>query len=362
MTMRVREATAADRASWDAFVDEQGGSFFHYFDWKQVHEAGGRQLTMVLVETAPSQIAGILPVVKENRLFYSALISGWIAGREGLVLRKGLSDNERLEAASALVEYVDARWSRRCSAFRLTETLAPADALSEEPTAALLHHGFRFRYDGEARLPCNFVLELRQPFEENVWKGCGRMVRQGARKAEESGVVVIEDGDFNHVGDFTRMLHENFRRHRTPPPSRDEIEARLSVFRDRSKLYVALLDGRPIVALLCHFAGPTFYLSNIGSYAKDTDDANKLCWKRALEDACSRGYRFADFGVTTTPGLAFFKERFRATRVPVRVYEKRYSIVRTMAEKTPVLFNNAWHDKGYLWRNRRLIWDRVVRI
>jgi hypothetical protein len=100
----------------------------------------------------------------------------------------------------------------------------------------------------------------------------------------------------------------------------------------------------------------------VGSHEKDTDNANKLCWKAAIEDACNTGRRFVDFGYTQTEGLAFFKERFKGTRVPVRVYEKSYSIPRTIMEKAPVLVNDAWHDKSYIWNNRRRLWDRIVRI
>jgi hypothetical protein len=100
----------------------------------------------------------------------------------------------------------------------------------------------------------------------------------------------------------------------------------------------------------------------VGSREKDTNNANKLCWKAAIEDACNEGLRFADFGYTDTASLAFFKERFRGTRVPVRVYAKRYSILGTVMEKAPLLVNTAWHDKGYVWSNRRRIWDRVVHI
>ncbi len=280
---------------------------------------------------------------------------------EGLLLKKDLPESERNEATSALLEHVDRHCSRGCSSFRLTETLAPAARLSEAPTAAVLDGGFRYRYEVETRLPCNFVLEIGAPFEQKVWRRWSRMVRQGVKQAEEKGIVVIQDHELKYAGAFIDMLFDNYARHRTEPPSRDEIRARLRVFRDRSRMFVALLDGQPVVTLLCHYAGSTCYLAKMGTYEKDTDDANKLCWKVAIEDACASGCRSVDLGATTTAGLAYLKERFRGTRVPMRVYEKRYSVPRSILEKTPVLLSNAWHDRGYVWRNRRLIWDRIAR-
>lgn len=359
--MKIREATLEDRAVWDSFVDNEGGSFSHYFDWKHVYEVGGKQFIPLLIETAPSQLVGILPIVKEKRTLYSILSSLPEGASGGFVLKRDLSDMERHEATSALLKYVDKNYSRGCSTFNLKENLTPVGKPSEEPTTALIDNGFHFRYDRAPCLPCTHVLELKQPFEESIWKGLWpSKFRQALNKVERSGVVVIQDRELNYADDFMDMLFENYRRHRTRPPRKDEIMARLSVFRERSQLFVALLDGQPIVALLCHYTPSTCYLAKVGSYAKDTDNANRLCWKVAIENACNANYRFAEFGITTTSSLAFFKERFQGTRVPIRDYEKRYSIPRTLMEKVPILIKNAWHDKRYIWNNRRKLWDRIV--
>jgi hypothetical protein len=361
--MRVREATIEDRARWDSFVDTEGGSFFHYFDWKCVHETRGNQFIPLMIETSPSQLVGILPMVKTDRPLYSTLDTVSVAGgAEGLVLGRELSDNERYEATSALLKYVDVHYSQRCSAFRLTEAFAPFGNLGEDPTAALIHNGFRFRYDRTTHLPCNVVLELKQPFEDCVWKGWSRQLRQDVNRAARSGVVVIQDREFSYAEIFADMLQENHRRHKGKPPTRGEIKMRLNLFRDKTKLFVALLHGQPVVALLCYYTPSTCYLSKVGSYEKDTDDANKLCYKAAIEDACNAGYGYADLGMSSTSNLAFFKQRFGGTRVPLHIYEKRYSIPRTLMEKTPVLISSAWHDKSYIWNNRRKLWDRIARI
>jgi hypothetical protein len=358
--MRVRDATLEDKSAWDSFVDGEGGSFSLYFDWKYVHEAGGGQFIPLLVETAPSQLIAILPMVKQNRLLYSTLDSGRGGGAQGLLLKRGLSDNDRNEATSGLLEYVDTLCSRRCSSFTLAEASASVGDPSDEPTAALLNKGFRFGYDRATGLPCNFVLRLKQPFEETIWKEWPRRHREALRQAARSGVVVVQDRDLKYAEDLVVMLSENDKRHGLRPLTRDEIMVRLKVFRDRTKLFVALRDGRPVAALLCHYTPSTCYQARVGSYTKDTDNANKLCWKAAIEDACNSGLLYADFGYTDTERLAFFKERFRGTRVPVRVYEKRYSIVRTIMEKAPGLVNKAWHDRSYIWSNGRKLWRRIV--
>jgi hypothetical protein len=358
--VRVREATLEDKSAWDSFVDGEGGSLSLYFDWKHVHEVGGGQFIPLLIETAPSQLVAILPIVKEDRLLYSILDSGRGGGAQGFLLKRELSDNERGEATSRLLEHVDTHYSRRCSSFKLAEATTSVGKLSEEPTAALVNSGFRFRYDRATGLPCNHILRLRQPFEETIWKEWPRRHREALRQAARSGVVVIQDQELKYAEDFIVMLSENDRRHGARPPMRDETMVRLNVFRDKTKLFVALRDGRPIVALLCHYTPSTCYLARVGSHEKDTDNANKLCWKAAIEDACNAGLRFADFGYTDTKSLAFFKGRFRGTRVPVRTYEKRYSLLIAIMEKAPGLVNEAWHNKSCIWSKRRRLWDRIV--
>ena len=181
------------------------------------------------------------------------------------------------------------------------------------------------------------------------------------KKLVKDGLVVIQDTDYKYADVFADMLTENYRRHASRAPGRVEIATRLDEFRQRSRLFVALLDGKPIASLLCHYTPSTCYLAKAGSYEKDTDNANRLCWKAAIEDACNSGCKYVECGVTSTPGLAFFKDRFKGARVPMRVYEKSYSLRLTIVQKVPVLVSNVWHDKGYIWNSRRLIWDRIVR-
>ena len=133
--MRVRDATLEDKSAWDSFVDGEGGSFSLYFDWKYVHEAGGGQFIPLLVETAPSQLIAILPMVKQNRLLYSTLDSGRGGGAQGLLLKRGLSDNDRNEATSgfwstltlfALGDVRPSHWRKR---LRLSATRATSPRL-----------------------------------------------------------------------------------------------------------------------------------------------------------------------------------------------------------------------------------------
>jgi predicted N-acyltransferase len=360
--MRVREASLDDKAIWDSFVDAEGGSFFHYFDWKHVYEAQGEQYIPLMIETAPSQIVGILPFVKRRTLLFSTLNSLPEGASGGIVLKRGLAEKERLEAILVLLESMDASYSRNCSTFTIKDNLTPVRQPDADPTASLVANGFRLRSDDSSGLPCTYFLELARPFEERVSKGWSRKLRQDQKKAVESGVVVVHDRELNYADVFVDMMCQTYIRHGSSPPTKRENAVRLDVFRDRSKLFVALLDGQPIVTLLCHYTPSTCYLAKMGSREKDTDNANKLCYRVAIEDACNAGHRFAEFGITPTSSQAFFKERFKGTRYPIRLYEKTYSVPRTLVRKAPVLLGNAWRDRSYIWHNRRKLWDQIIHI
>ena len=357
--MRIRETTVEDRAAWDTFADSEGGNFGHYFDWKYVIEARGHQYIPLLAETAASGIIGILPITEYKWGLYSGLYSEIHPG--GLLLKRELSDTERYGVISALLKYVDKHYSERCSRFTLRENLSPINEVSEEPTTAIIDSGYRFKYDASTHLPCTFVLELKPPFGENIWKGLwSNRLRGKLNKVEKDGVVVIDDQEFRYIDEYIDMFFENCKRHGTIPyATREQIRAEINIFRDKAKLFVALLDDRPIVAASCYYTTSTCFWWEIGSYLKDTGNANLLCLKAIIEDACDAGYRFIDFGFTGTSSLAGHKEQLKGTRVPFRLYEKRYDSLRTLLRLTPRILDRAWHDKTYLWKRRRRLWDTI---
>jgi hypothetical protein len=357
--VKVREATADDKVVWDAFVDSEGGNFGHYFDWKHIHEIRGDQFIPVLIENNTHQVIGILPIAKENIRFYSVLH----AHRGGLLLSNNLSDTERHEATLMLLEHVDVQYSKRCSRFHLYEHFPSIYQFSEEPTVALVESGFRFRYDKLTHLPCKFVIELKQPFEDIIWKGLwSNNFRNKLNKAKRKGVIIIHDQELNYFDDFVDMVFRNYKRHGTAiPPSRNEIQLELNAFsRDKTKLFVALLDNQPIAGLLCYYNASTCILFRHGSYEKDNQNANALCWATAIEDACNTGYRFADLTAAATPGLVLFKEQFKATRIPFGSYEKRYSSLRYYIEMVLFILQRVWRDKTYIWKIPLGLWDRII--
>lgn len=181
--MKIREATAEDKAVWDSFVDAEGGNFNQYYDWKYVYTTRGSQFIPLMVETNAHRLVGILPIAKEKKSLYSILHTF----RGGLLLKNDLSVAEKHEIISILLKYIDQNYSSGCSRIELNEKLPVNGQSNEVPTPAILENGFRFRYDKNTRLPCQFVIELKQPFEEHIWKGLwSSKLRQELNKVKKA--------------------------------------------------------------------------------------------------------------------------------------------------------------------------------
>jgi len=359
--VHIRIAALEDGEKWDAFVDTDGGSFFHYFDWKYIYETMGYQYIPILLENEASQIIGILPVVKKHGFLYSTLESLPEGASGGFILRNNLTDIEKSQALTILLRYVDVSYSKSCSAFTLKENLSLVDETKNYLTEVLISNKFRLN-ENESQLPCTYVLELKQPFKESIWYGLwSHNNRNHIRKAIKKGVVVISDEDFNYIDDFTDMLSYTFKRLGSTPLPKDEVIKRLTLFKNKTKLFVALLESKPIAAILCYYTPSTCYISKIPSYAGAYKyHANKLVQCLAIEDACKGGYNFVEFGTTGTLSLAAWKEHFKGTKVPIGIYEKKYSDVKTIIEKNSSSVTYVWNNKRYIWNNRRKLIGKLI--
>jgi hypothetical protein len=355
MRLNVREANIEDGASWNLFIEHELGSFFHYYDWKYYYEAKGYKFIPLIMENTLSQIIGIFPIVKQKMILFSILYSLPEGASGGFLLKRDLSSVEKYASISAFIKYVETHYSKYCLSFKLKENITFENVGSEGPASVLLQNGFELKYDEITNLPCTHLLELKQPSVGEEWaKTFSRTLTQQMNQAEKMGVVVIEDKELKYVDDFAKMYSSTFQRHEHSSPELKEVITCLKVFKDRLKLFVALLDEKPVSALLCYYNPSTCYLAKIGSYTKDTKDANKLCYKYAIKDASKKGCKYVEFGISTTSPLAFFKSRFGSRNVPISIWEKKYRVPFAFVEKGLTMTIYIWQNKNDIWKNRVL--------
>jgi hypothetical protein len=364
--MEVREATTQDKLIWDSFVDDNDGNFFCYYDWKKVAEiTDNRKTKRIPLIIEAGQIIGICHLVKKSRICYSNLT---IFGSTGVLFRKDLSAEEKSTAISALLGYIKHRLASRSSSFIIREenVLLPEQGI--EPDHTLLKNGFKLKPSAVVGLPCAHVMKLKAPFEESIWKGLWTYnLKHTLNKVANRGVVVVEDKEFKYLDLFLDMKASNYKRHGVARINRDQTKAEIEIFKDKTRLFVALEGNRPIYAMVCHYTRNTCGLWEGGSFTKGTNDVNKLVHKTVIEDACNRGYKYAHFGGSDTEGLARLKDSYKAERLPVVEYEKTYSQIRKMIERIHItaifvhfIITRVAADRKYLWANRRMVLGKII--
>lgn len=359
--MLVREATIDDKELWNSFIDNENGNFYHYFDWKHVYETAGWQYIPLIIENPKSEIISIFPLARIEKKFYAKLISLPKGTASSFLFKKGLNIEDRHRVVTTVLERIDKEYAHNVSTFTIHHIPTLSNETHNEYLETICCNGFCQRNAVNDKVPCNYILKLSRPFEEHIWmKRWSKKFREQVRNCIKTGAAVLPDKDFNHAEVLIDMVKDTWQRNRENPPSRTELYKRIDVFKDKSRLFVAYAGGKPIVTALCHYTPTTCYLAIIASHTKDINRVNLLMNKTILEDACEKGYQWADFGYTPTPGLAHWKERFKPERLPINIYEKRYSISRKFVEKIPMYAKNAWQDKSYIWKNRHKVWDRII--
>jgi hypothetical protein len=352
--MKIREADINDKNRWDSFVDSEDGDFHLYFDWKQFYESRGDSFIPLMIESDSSQLLGIFVVVKQKKSFYSILESIPEGGGDFLI-KNDLSDLEKHDIVCAFIKYVDLNYSQGCACLLIRERLAHFDKRYEVPAKARIDSGLVYRYNAVTGLPCTHILEAKKPFEEKHWNILPRQLKQKINKAVRSGITVIHDKELKYRDEFIVMLAENYKRHQNKRFINDETKIRIKTFKEKTRLYIALQNGQPIAGLLCQYTPLTCFLMKICSYTRNNGNAEQLCLKVAIEDACDNGYKHVDFGISTEENTKFYKERFKPTTVPVGTYEKTYSMFKYRLYQASMLRDIMRKDKLYLWNNRAKI-------
>jgi hypothetical protein len=361
--MHIREATIDDKEKWNMFVETQGGSIFHYFEWKKIYDVKNWHYIPLLLENRTTDIIGILPLVKIDGFFHSRLISLPEGAFGGLVLKKRLAKEKKSQATAMMLHYIEKNYSKGCSTFTLNENLSEQDATRTTPTELLVNNGFSFHFETDLRLPCTYLLKLTPSFEDDIWNGLwGKYLRNHIRKSQKKGVHIKEDTNLDYKDDIITMFSSTYKRLHSPPLSTEEITLRLTNFNDKTKVWVAFLNDTPIASLICYYLPSICYASKM-VYDDSAREyyATVLLFSEAIRDACENGYQFFEFGVTGTASAAQWKEQFMPLKIPMRIYEQRYSTVRTFFEKIPPLLKWAWHHKSYVWNNRRRLIRKIVR-
>lgn len=353
--MNVCIANTEDKKRWDSFVDSNYGSFFHYFNWKEIFEINGWDFIPLMIENEKSEILAILPLWIINKNFCNTIKSLPEGSSGGIVYKKELPEEKKKEILHSFIHFIDETYSKTCGRFILKENLMTPDIISADPSTILIEHGFHNQFNNTTTVPCTFILKLKQPFETAIWQEMwGRKIRQNIKRVQKRGVKVKEDIHFECQDVFLEMMHDLYIRLGSTPRSDEEIIKRLTTFDKKTRLFVAFLDEKPISALLCYYTPSTVYFSKMPhTEIARKYQVNLLLFYEVIKDACQKGYASVEFGVTFHEYQARWKGHFKGTRLPIRQYQKTYSKCRCSLDKILEAVSRSFHNRSYRGSNKK---------
>jgi lipid II:glycine glycyltransferase (peptidoglycan interpeptide bridge formation enzyme) len=178
------------------------------------------------------------------------------------------------------------------------------------------------------------VVHLEKPFRENIFRSMGSTMRKRIRHAKKCGAQVIIDEQFMFFDDFAHMHREMVKKFGMVT-QKEDYDQILNIFKNKIKLFVCFVDKEPISAILCYYTPTTGY-GPMAPYTHKAHDYsnNTLPFCAAIRDACEAGYIHFDMGITQTQTLASYKENFGARRIPMMVYQKKFSKIKMAANMT----------------------------
>jgi FemAB-related protein (PEP-CTERM system-associated) len=278
------------RAEWDEFVQAQGGSFYHLYDWKEVNEQSlGHHCEYLAAQDAAGSITGILPLVLvKSRIFGRILCSLPFMNYGGPVAATP-------EAAAELMRHAILR----------TEELG-ADYLELRCPVSL-----ETKMEVSTR-KISMIVPLT-PDPEVLFNSFSQKHRKNIRRAQKNNLEVRKGG-LPLLDDFFSTLELSWRSLGTPMYSKSYFQRILKTFPLNTAIYTCSHAGAPVaVAMIGHFNGVVEGMWAGARQELRHLDANYVLYWEMLRDACLAGHKLFHLGRSTShSGAEQFKSKWNA--------------------------------------------------
>ena len=331
--MRIRLATDADAARWNAFVNLcPRANFYQRFEWAGVnHDRLGHQTPFLIAEHGDA-VTGVLPLVRVRSLLFGDVLASMpfvnFGGPAGMddATEAGLVDAACAHAARLRCHYLQLRASRAFGDLQVTtDKVSMTIALDRDPEAVM--RGFTAKH------------------------------RHNIRRAQKNDIMV-RAGGAELLADFFETLSLSWQRLGTPLYRHTYFEDIVRRFGDDVRIYVAYRGGVPIATAFNGYFRDTVegLWAGVDPQAHDLQPNYVLYWEM-IRDACERGFRYFQLGRSTKDsGAMRFKEKWSAQ--PQQLYWN-YHLVR--AKEIPQLNpdNPRYEHAIRLWQRLPL---RVLRV
>lgn len=288
--MRVRAATEADAARWNAFVNLcPRANFYQRFEWAAVNRQRlGHRAEFLLAERG-TEVVGVLPVVRVRSLLFGDVLASMPFVNFGGPA--GIDDATEDALAAAAAARADAL---RCDHLQLRATRA--------------FPGFEV---GTDKVSMTVTLD---PDPEALMRSFSAKHRANVRRAQKNDISV-RAGREELLDDFFRVLSLSWQRLGTPLYRRSYFADIVRRFGPGTRLFVAYHNGAPIAtAFNGEFRGTVEGMwAGVDPRAQELQPNYVLYWEM-LRDACERGLERFHLGRSTKDsGAVRFKEKWAAT-------------------------------------------------
>lgn len=276
-------------AEWNAFLERNGGSFYHMSQWKDVNTASFGHKTFELTARDGDTIVGVLPLVLvESRLFGRILCSVPFVNFGGPISSSDGVKAALVRAAAKLADELKVDYLE----LRSTQQLATDLPVSLRKIS--------------------MTVELA-PDPETLWASYTSKHRKNVKRAYKHGLEVTVGG-IELLSEFYAVMEESWHMLGTPMYDRAYFKRVLKTFPDNTRVFACRRGQEPVaVALTGYFNGVVEGLWAGGRPLARELDANYVLYWEMIKDSCTRGFRSFHLGRSTADsGGEEFKRRWNA--------------------------------------------------
>lgn len=313
--MIIRLFREEDKERWDAYVAAAPlSNCYHRIGWKRVIEKSYRHKTYyLLAERSKGEILGILPLVHMKSILGNNLISIPFFDLGGI-----LADDRETEHA-LLNETI--RIGRSIKAGRIE--LRHAQPLSCLNGPILNNGDGQENYGTLLNFTTNSTrVRMLLPIPESpdlLMQGFKSKLRSQIKKPIQEGLY-YKIGGMGMLDDFYDVFTVNMRDLGSPVHAKRMLINVLEEFSDDARVIIVYRHNEPlacgiIVGFKNTLENP--WASSLRTYSKLSP--NMLLYWGMLEYACSKGFRFFDFG-RSLPGEGTFKFKEQWGAQPLNIY------------------------------------------
>lgn len=289
---RIENATDADAAAWDAFLQRTpGANFYQAYGWRQVNSRQFGHDTHYLVARAAAggDIRGVLPLVLlKSRLFGTILCSMPFVNFGGPCAADADAAQALLTRAVSLTHELDANYAE-------LRVLQPVR--DDLPTT---------------RHKVSMTIELDTD-PDRVWQAFTSKHRTNIRRVYKNDIEV-RHGRQELLNDFHRLLSLSWRRLGTPIYRKAYFAEILERFPETTRIFIAYRHDAPVAAAFNGYFKDTVEGMWAGtSPAHQKLQPNYVLYWEMIRHACENGYRHFHLGRSSVDSNAEqFKKKWNA--------------------------------------------------